>query len=109
MSHWKLASSDRTLALDVEATDNGPMSGTMTYQGKAYSVTGSWAASGSMPQRNASAFTLSGPTGEAAPNFIAATGIMIGSGNPTQVNIQVDASSSADGTIQRYTGALYPA
>jgi hypothetical protein len=113
MSHWKLASSDHTFTLDVEASDDSPMNGTLTYQGKSYSVTGTWAASGSMPQRNASAFALSGFTGkltEGMPNFIAATGIMTGpGGSPTKIDIQADSSSSADGTIQRYTGVLYPA
>ncbi|SRR5712692_1970652 len=111
MGNWKLASPDQTLALDVDASGaTGTMNGTLNCLGISYRVTGGWDASGSVPGRNFSAFALSGDNGATAPNWIAATGIMTGPGNaPTQIDIQVEVSSSSDGTLNHYKGVLVPA
>ncbi|HME09345.1 MAG TPA: hypothetical protein VKG25_19960 [Bryobacteraceae bacterium] len=112
MGTWKLASSDHALTLDLNTSgaQNEVLSGTLVYEGKSYSVAGGWAASGSLPGRNASAFAVSGGTAIAVPDYLAATGIMIGLGDsPTRIEIQVDTSSSADGKFQHYKGVLLPA
>lgn len=111
MPSWKLASSDNALALDLNANDDGAISGSVTHDGREYPVTGAWAASGSIPGRNASAFALSGRTQTTpdVPNFLAAAGIMTGPGNnPTRIDIRASVSSSSDGSLSYYSGALIP-
>jgi len=94
---WKLASSDHTLTLDL-AEGNGSLNGTVSFGGKTYGVTGGLAAS---------TFGLSGRTNEDPPIYLAAVGTVKGSSDtPTQVHIQVDVASSADGTINQYQGEL---
>lgn len=105
---WKLASADHVLALDLNVGD-GPLNGTLTFEGKSFGVSGAWAASG-VAGRAASAFGLSGVLGGDRPTYIAATGIMTGPGAaPTQIEIQADVASSADGSINQYKGVLLPA
>src|SRR5258708_6960115 len=111
MAHWKLASSDHTMALDLNAADNGALNGALTYAGASYNVAGGWDAAGSVPGRNYSALSLSGRTPGLpdVPNWIAAAGIMTGPGNaPSKIDIRVGVSSSADGTLTRYSGVLVP-
>lgn len=111
MSTWKLASRDNALTLDLDVSDSGVLNGTLTYEGTRYPVTGAWAASDSVLGRNASAFSLSGRTQGLpdVPNFIAASGIMTGpSTNPIKIDLQVDTSSSSDGTFHLYKGVLFP-
>ena len=108
MPLWKLASADHTVSLNVNAMDadphDGEMNGTITYKGTIYNVSGGWAASGFA--RHATAFGLSGAS---QGTFIAATGIMTGpSTAPARIDIQVDLSSTSDGTIEDYKGALFP-
>ncbi|MGA2522437.1 MAG: hypothetical protein ABSG81_16645 [Acidimicrobiales bacterium] len=113
MAQWKLASASPPFTLDVSAGDNGPLSGTFTTALGTYPVSGSWAASFSIPGRNASAFSFSGavsPAGSAATTFIAAVGIMIGPGpSPTQINLRVSESSSGDGSLTESAATLLPA
>lgn len=110
MSEWRLASSDHRCSVALEANDNGPLSGALTYEGQTYNVAGGWDASFSVPGRNFSAFSLFGRTGNPIPDFVAATGIMTGPGTaPTQIDIQLDVSSSNAGTIQHYKGVLVTA
>ncbi len=110
MSTWKLASSDKTLAMSIDASDSGPMTGTLTYQGVSFPVKGGWVASGSVAGRNFSAFALYGSNQAVAPDWISAAGIMTGPGNrPTQIEIQVEVSSSPSGKLSHYSGILLPA
>ncbi len=112
MAHWKLASSDHTMALDLNAADNGALNGALTYAGASYNVAGGWDAAGSVPGRNYSALSVSGrtPSLPDVPNWISASGIMAGAGAaPTQINIQADVSSSSDGSLKHYEGVLVPA
>ena len=72
-------------------------------------VSGSWAASGSLPGRNASAFSFSGAVGDPAPTFVAAVGIMIGPGpSPTQINLRMSESASTNGSLTKSTATLLP-
>jgi hypothetical protein len=110
MPEWRLASSDHRCSVALEADDNGPLSGALTYDGQTYNVSGGWDASFSIPGRNFSAFSVFGRTGNTIPDFVAATGIMTGAGTaPTQIAIQLDVSSSNDGTIQHFKGVLVSA
>ena len=102
---WKLASTDRVLAVDLNV-DDGPLNGTVTFEGQSYSVSGAWAAGG-VDGRMASAFGLSGVLSGDKPAYIAATGIMTGPGDaPAQIEIQAYTSSSADGSMKEYKGVL---
>lgn len=108
MPFWKFVSPHHTVSLEVNATDDSPMYGTLTFQGTTYSVSGSWAASGVLG-RPASAFGLTGSTGGANPTFIGATGIMTGQSTaPVRIDIQLDTASSSDGTTANYKGTLSP-
>jgi len=111
MPLWNLVSPHHTVALNVVANDqkpnDGAMTGTLTHEGAVYQVSGSWAASGG--ERKATAFALAGSTQVDPATFVAATGTMTGpSTAPIRVDIQLDASSSGDGTIQNYKGSLFP-
>jgi len=111
MSSWMLRSPDHALMLELNSTgkENEILYGTLIYKGTTYSVGGSWAASHSLPARKASAFSLSGNNGDAVTKWIAATGIMTGSGDaPTRIDIQLGVSSTFDGTLDHYTGTLLP-
>jgi phospholipase C len=111
MSTWKLATPDYSVTLNLNAADNGALNGTLTFQGTSYNVAGGWDAAGSVPGRNYSAFSVSGRTPGLpdVPNWIAAAGIMTGPGNaPSKIDIRVGVSSSADGTLKRYSGVLVP-
>jgi hypothetical protein len=109
MSTWKLATPDKILAMSLDASDNGPMKGTLTYDGVSFPVNGGWVASGSVSGRNFSAFALYGSNQVAAPDWISAAGIMTGPGNrPTQIDIQVDISSSPSGRLSHYSAILLP-
>ncbi|MFN0112578.1 MAG: alkaline phosphatase family protein [Blastocatellia bacterium] len=111
MSSWNLISLDQIVAVSLEASgDNGQLSGTLTFEGKNYPVNGGWDASGSIPGRNFSAFSLSGRTQTQpdVPDWISAAGIMTGPGDkPTQIEIRLSVSSSSDGTLRKYSGVLY--
>ncbi len=102
----------REVILRVDASGTtGNMKGTIEFQilGITYSVTGEWAASGSVPGRNASAFVLSGNNGAAAPNFVAAAGLMQGPGNaPESITINLIVSSSSAGDIKTWQEILNP-
>jgi phosphatidylserine/phosphatidylglycerophosphate/cardiolipin synthase-like enzyme len=112
MAHWTLLCADPPVRLDVDAGDNGPVQGTLTVGTATYPVSGSWAASGSVPGRNASAFSVSGavsPAGSAAATFVAAAGIMDGPGpSPVQIALRVFVSSSGNGTMTSYDVVLLP-
>lgn len=110
MAQWKLASANPPFTLDVSAGDGGAVSGTFTTALGSYPVSGSWAASDSLPGRNASAFSFSGTAGGPANTFVAVVGIMTGPGaSPTQVNLRVSESSSADGSLTDSAATLLPA
>ena len=109
MPQWKLASTNPPMQLNVNATDQGPITGTLTHGTTTYTVTGNWAASGSVPGRTASAFGISGNSADPAPAFVAATGIMTGPGNaPTRINLQVAESSSTNGSLNETSAVLTP-
>ena len=109
MAQWKLASASPPLTLDVNAGDEGPLNGTFTTALGTYPVSGSWAASDSLPGRNASAFSFSGAVGDPAPTFVAAVGIMIGPGpSPLQINLRMSESSSANGGLTESEATLLP-
>ncbi len=109
MAQWKLASASPPFTLDVSADGNGGLNGTFVTALGSYPVSGSWAASGSIPGRNASAFSFSGTAGN--PNtFIAAVGIMTGpGGSPVRIDLRVSESSSGDGSLTESAATLLPA
>jgi|GEM_PF-6591012 len=67
MSQWNMGSSpdpqtgQREFTMNITTDDStGAMNGTVTFQQVNYNVSGEWAASGSLPGRNYSAFYLGG-------------------------------------------------
>jgi hypothetical protein len=109
---WNLASTNTVPAikLNVDASGNGPVSGTITCGDDTYAVSGNWAASGSVPGRNASVFNITGNSPDPGPRFLAAAGIMVGPGGaPTQITLQIFIASSADGSLQYFGSVLSPA
>jgi len=108
---WKLASLGREVVVNLNADGNGALNGDVTHMGRVFSVAGSWAAAGSIPGRNASAFSFAGRTSTRpdVPSFLSASGIMAGSGDaPQNIQIQLDVTSSADGTFEQYSDVLIP-
>jgi hypothetical protein len=109
VAQWKLASANPPLTLDVSADDNGGVNGTFVTALGSYAVSGSWAASGSLPGRNASAFSFSGTANGPVNTFVAAVGIMIGPGpSPAQINLRVSESSAGNGSLTESTATLLP-
>jgi len=108
---WNLASAGRTVVVNLDASGNGALTGVLTYNGTQYPVTGAWAAAGSIAGRNASAFSLSGrtQTPQDIPDFIAASGVMIGSGDaPQSIEIRLGVSSSSTGSLIHDDAVLTP-
>ena len=112
MAHiWNLATPDRRYGVTLQASDEGALSGTLIFEGTRYTVVGGWDAQFSLPGRNFSAFSLSGyiEQGTDAPSYIASAGYMYGSsGAPDGINILMDVSSSANGSVEQFRGVLNP-
>ncbi|GAA4043234.1 hypothetical protein [Parerythrobacter jejuensis] len=115
MSHWVLGSEEhpdgtRDVTINFNNDDsNGQMQGVLTLEGKDYAINGSWAASGSLPGRNASAFGLWGSNQSDATVYISAVGTMQGPGRaPESVTINVNRASSADDLQFAWDGVLKP-
>ena len=109
MARWQLSSVNPALTLFVDAGDRGSMQGFLTVGTVTYPVAGTWAASGSVPGRTASAFSVHGSSNAPAPSFVAATGIMTGPGvSPKSLALQAVVSSSADGSLTTYKAVLVP-
>ena len=108
---WRLANGDRTVTVDLNAGDSGSLNGTLTVSDRIYPVSGGWSASGSLPGRNYSAFSVSGRTQNLpdVPNWVAAAGIMIGPGGaPERIDINLGETFSSDGKFNRFSGSLFP-
>lgn len=109
MAHWSMISEDPPARLDVEAGDSGGITGTFIVADTTFSASGSWAASGSVPGRNASALGFSGTSTDVATVFAAAAGIMTGPGtSPIRVALKAFVSSSFDGVMDSYDLVLLP-
>jgi hypothetical protein len=114
MAQWKMhrTQRDRILTVDLNVDSKGGLSGTMTYDPldvpnfpSSYAVTGSWAASGSLPGRNYSAFSFAGRSADPDPNFIAVTGIMTGAGaSPLSIDLYLVWTSSESGAPEDFGG-----
>lgn len=115
MSHWVLGSekhSDgtRDVMIDFSNDDsNGAMSGTLVLDGRTYYINGNWAASGSLPGRQYSAFALWGSDQQDATVYISAVGTMIGPGGaPESILINVNRASTGDDEQFAWDGELLP-
>ena len=112
MAHvWNLATPDRRYGAALQASDEGALSGTLIFEGTRYTVVGGWDAQFSIPGRNFSAFSLSGQIeqGTDAPSFIASAGYIFGSSQaPDGIQILMDVSSSANGSVLHFFGVLNP-
>jgi hypothetical protein len=88
---------------------NGSMSGTLTFMGEVFEISGNWAAAGSVPGRNASAFGLYGINQDNATDYIGAVGTMKGPGaSPDEITLNLCRSSSGDGLQYGWSGTLLP-
>ncbi len=106
---WILSSLDGTVSINFNADGGGAISGTMVKNGENYAIAGGWAASGSVPGRNFSAFEVSGQDPNADSHYIAAAGNMSGPGDwPNAVQIAGAACSVTDGVVNAFTQTLLP-
>ena len=115
MSHWVMGSakhSDGTRDLTIDFTNddsNGAMSGSLVFEGSTYYISGNWAASGSIPGRNYSAFALWGSDQQAATVYVAAVGTMAGPGSaPQSIAINLSRASTGDDEQYGWDGVLTP-
>lgn len=115
MSTWIMASKlnhdgSRDVAIHFTNNDaNGAMSGTLTFKDDNYAITGNWAASGSVPGRNYSAFALFGNDLQAATQYVAAAGTLEGSGqNPDSIQLNLIRASTGDDQQYGWDGKLLP-
>ncbi|MCK0127449.1 hypothetical protein [Erythrobacter sp. F6033] len=106
---WNMKSADGETSIGVSASGTGEMSGTLVFQEVAYEVTGEWAASGSVPGRDYSAFYLGGGNSKSAPEFIAAAGTMKGPGSaPESIALNLIRTDSHTGLQYGWDGELLP-
>lgn len=109
---WKFASKpedDGTVEMTVTLTEddtNGAISGTVDFRKSTYTVTGNWAAAGSVPGRKASVFWFGGDCEDVATHYLAAVGDLGTHGATQFMNIAVITASSGDGKDFGYNGQL---
>ncbi len=104
-----MRNADGAVEIYVNAAGDGLVTGMVEFEHKSYTVTGQWAAAGSVKGRNYSAFTLSGSDGRSAPEFIAAAGTMKGPGNaPETISLNLIRTDSTDGLQYGWDGELKP-
>jgi hypothetical protein len=115
MSNWNMGSEvhsdgSRDVVISFQNDDsNGQMSGTLVFQGDTYYINGNWAASGSVPGRNFSAFALWGTDQQGATQYVAVAGTMVGPGGAPQ-SIDLNLIRASTGNDQQYgwDGLLLP-
>ncbi len=115
MSNWELGSKpfhDGTRDVTINFINDdaiGAVTGTLFLLGVPFSVTGNWAASGSVPGRNHSAFAVWGYNDGGATEYIAAAGIMIGTGDaPTSIDMNLFRVDTGKGRQFVWDGQLLP-
>jgi len=114
MSTWNLGSEPnqqgvRDVVIAFQNNDaNGAVAGTLQFEGATYSVNGNWAAAGSIPGRNFSAFTLWGTDNQAATKYIAAAGTLDGGANPTSIQMNLIRASTGNDLQYGWSGVLTP-
>jgi hypothetical protein len=115
MSNWNMGSPahpDGTRDVVIAFANNdatGQVGGTLTFFGHSYQVYGNWAAAGSIPGRNFSAFALWGTDNQGATQYIAATGTMAGPGpSPQAVQLNLIRVQTESGQQYGWDGKLLP-
>ena len=115
MSTWNMGSkpyTDGTRDLVINFTNddsNGQMTGTLTFKKEVFTINGDWAAEGSVPGRNYSAFGLSGSDQSKPTVYVAAVGTMVGPGvSPDSILINLVRSSTDNGQQYGWDGELTP-
>ena len=115
MSNWNMGSAphhdgsrDVVIAF-VNDDSNGSMSGTLTFMGRTFYISGNWAAAGSIPGRNFSAFALWGTDQQAATEYVAAAGTMAGPGTaPKSIQLNLIRASAGDDQQYGWSNKLLP-
>jgi hypothetical protein len=108
---WNLESADGNVTLSANADGNGGMSGTLIVDGTNFAINGNWAASGSLPGRNASVFFVAGEhdIGPSLPDYLGASGNMVGPGDwPQSIQIAGSTCSTNDGVVNPFDETLLP-
>ncbi|NNC73037.1 MAG: hypothetical protein HKN78_09200 [Sphingomonadaceae bacterium] len=115
MSTWILGSEEqsdgsRDVTIDFQNDDStGQMGGTLVFKGKPFFIKGAWAASGSIPGRNYSAFSLWGSDQQDATEFVAVAGTMDGPGSaPQSISMNLIRVSTGDDEQYGWDGVLKP-
>ncbi len=110
---WFMASADGSVTMAMNVDGNGGVGGRLTVDGNEYSIGGNWAASGSLPNRNASDFGIIGfykpnPSQDAS-NYLAAAGTMDGPGDwPLKVQISGNIAPIGSWHNAPFTETLIP-
>lgn len=115
MSNWNLGCAphpdgSRDVIISFQNDDSvGLMLGTLQFQGATYYINGNWAASGSIPGRNFSAFALWGSDQQAATQYVAAAGTMAGPGTaPESIDLNLIRTSTGNDQQYGWDGLLLP-
>ncbi len=115
MSNWEMGSKphdggERDVKINFLTDDStGAIGGQLWFKDMLYTVNGSWAAAGSVPGRNNSAFALWGADSAAATDFVAAAGTMEGPGGaPVSIQLNLVRARSSDGQQFGWSGVLQP-
>lgn len=111
MGMWQFTSEpddDGKVTMLVTLTSDdatGALSGTAKFRDVPYSVTGQWAAAGSVPGRNDSVFWFGGANADVSA-FLVGAGDLIFSTTPATMQIAVTTASAGDGRDYGYNGKL---
>lgn len=115
MSNWNLGSAqhpDGSRDVVIAFVNNdaiGEVTGTLTFQGHTFYVNGNWAAAGSVPGRQYSAFALWGSDQQGATEYVSACGTMVGPGGaPQSIQLNLIRVSTGDGQQYGWDGKLLP-
>lgn len=88
---------------------NGHVTGTLTFMGRTFYVDGNWAAAGSIPGRNYSAFAVWGTDRQAATEYVAAAGTVTGPGSaPQSIQLNLIRASTEDDQQYGWSNKLLP-
>lgn len=115
MSNWELGSKpysdgSRDVAINFLTDDaTGAVTGQLWFKKMLFTVGGNWAAAGSVPGRNYSAFAIWGADSAGATDYVAATGIMTGPGNaPQSIDLNLIRVETGNGSQYGWDGQLLP-
>lgn len=112
MGSWKFASApedDGTVEMTVTLKSDdttGALTGTADFRKSTYTVSGNWAAAGSVTGRKSSVFWFGGGCEDIATHYLVAAGDLGTHAAGAYMNISVVTANSGDGQDYGYNGQL---